>query len=121
MSTREFGRNNVIIVYNKECRYSPDRFFSLYGFSTIFHKQFRVFRRNQKNLGDMFTRIEKLLFIMNFSDQIWNIEDGNEKNIDKNVKDSICETCFREADNVMNNEQERARTFIAELLKEKTE
>ncbi len=88
-------------------------------FSIIFHKQFWAFRRNQKHLGDMFTRIENLLSIMNFSDRIWDIEDCNKKDImDGNVKNSIDEMRFREADCIMNKEQERVRTIISELLKE---
>lgn len=84
-------------------------------FSIIFHKQFWVFKREQSDLGNMFTRLENLLKKMNFLDRVWKDKNGEQLYVDY-MNNNITEDRFVKSDLIMEKEQEKAIKIMKELL-----
>lgn len=77
-------------------------------FSIIFHKDFFVFEREQKDLKNMFTRLNGLLNKMGFQERII-------RRNDVSVNEEIQEYRFIEAARIMSAEQQRVTQIITAL------
>lgn len=81
-------------------------------FSIIFHKDFFVFKREDKNVKNMFTRLENLLEKMGFQDR-GQKRDGTIQN------KKIAAERFKKSDEIMQDEKQRVTKIMAELLQNK--
>lgn len=88
-------------------------------FSIIFHRPFYVFKRDQKSLGDMFSRFETLLGRMDMIDRIWSDKDGDlDARTYANFFEGggITEERFLNSDRIMKEERERVTKIMKKIL-----
>ena len=83
------------------------------AFSIIFHQQFWVFERKDKELKDMFSRMETMLSRFGLTDRI------QRRKEDEKLK-WIEEERFIKADEIRMAERTRVNQIISEILKEET-
>lgn len=79
-------------------------------FSIIYHKQFWVFKREDKYFKNMFTRMETLLARFDMMDRIQNTDDGEKFSIIESER-------FINADLIRNSERQRVMNILKELIK----
>lgn len=81
-------------------------------FSIIFHKDFFVFKREDKSVKNMFTRLENLLDKLGYLDRVQK-RDGTVRD------DEIAAERFKKSDEIMEDEKQRVTKIMAELLQNK--